>query len=465
MKAEKLNEDNQIIKLLCQNGKIFHDLVLPLLNGIDNNIISNEDKINILRDSFFTYTQKICTWKNTYREIAIINNNKKDELINNHFVARVSDEKESLKTGRINYDVACDILKRMIPNYKRFSINFADMLFVTIRSEKFFIKRLKDHMQSMLQLDKKMIQHLSSTSKVEFDLKCDFFKYKFGIALIKCFAIIDFIESIKNNKEFLTIFNNAVLKYKDSTKMVENIYELFLSYTGLNEQFFSKENLKEFLRIIPCWDNNPSTLFYPDTISLNFDVQTLSISEIIEKISHDRTCADNDIEKVFSFALNEKLITNDNLNSFVLEIDKIPNYLKEISSIRLKAELLQDSTIEHLTIIDIDLMSGIQFEEFLCQYFNKQGYDCSTTKATGDQGIDLIAKKGELTIAIQAKCYSGTVGNHAVMEAFAGMKYYQANRCMVITNSTFSKSATELAKANNVVLWDRQVLIEKISNM
>lgn len=461
MKAGNLNADNQIIKLLCQNGKIFYDLVLPLLNGIDNNIISNEDKINILRDSYFTYRQKIGTWKNIYKEIAIINNNKRDELINNHFAASVSEEKEFLKTARISYESACDILKRMLPDYKRWSIDFADMEFMVTRSEKFFINTFKESMQYTLHALKKT-QHISSISKIEFDLKCDFFKYKFGIALIKCFAIIDFIEGTKNNKEFLIIFNNAVPKYKNPIKMAENIYELFLSYTGLNEQLFSKENLKEFLRIIPCWDNNPS-LFYPDTISLNFDIQTLSISEIIEKISHDRTCADNDIEKVFSFALKEKLITNDSLTSFVLEIEKIPNYLKEISSIRLKAELLQDSTIEHLTIIDIDLMSGIQFEEFLCQYFNKQGYDCSTTKATGDQGIDLIAKKGELTIAIQAKCYSGTVGNHAVMEAVAGMKYYNANRCMVITNSTFSKSAIELAKANSVILWDRQVLIEKIN--
>ena len=462
MKVKNLNADNQIIKLLCQNGKIFYDLVLPLFNGIDNNIISNEDKTNILRDSYFTYTQKICAWENVYNGIAIINKNKRDELINNYFAARVSSEKKNLKTLHISYDVACDMLNRSMLDYKRWSIDFADMEFMVTRSEKFFINTFKESMQYTLHALKKA-QHISSISKIEFDLKCDFFKYKFGIALIKCFAIIDFIESIKNNKEFLTIFNNAVLKYKDSTKMVENIYELFLSYTGLNEQFFSKENLKEFLRIIPCWDNNPSTLFYPDTISLNFDIQTLSISEIVEKISHDRTCVDNDIEKVFSFALKEKLITNDSLNSFVLEIEKIPNYLKEISSIRLKAELLQDSTIEHLTIIDIDLMSGIQFEEFLCQYFNKQGYDCSTTKATGDQGIDLIAKKGELTIAIQAKCYSGTVGNHAVMEAVAGMKYYNANRCMVITNSTFSKSAIELAKANGVILWDRQVLIEKIN--
>ena len=181
MKAENLNADNQIIKLLCQNGKIFHDLVLPLLNGIDNNIISNEDKINILRNSYFTYTQKICTWKNTYRDIAIINNNKRDELINNDVAARVSEEKEFLKTARISYETACDILKTSIPGYRSCSTSFADMLFVTIRSEEFFIKRLKDHMQSSLQLDKKMIQHLSSTSKVEFDLKCDFFKLEYII--------------------------------------------------------------------------------------------------------------------------------------------------------------------------------------------------------------------------------------------------------------------------------------------
>ena len=194
MKAENLHADNQIIKLLCQNGKIFHDLVLPLLNGIDNNLISNEDKTNILRDSYFTYTQKICAWENVYNGIAIINKNKRDELINNDVAAHVSEEKEVLKTAGISYKMACDILKTSIPGHRSHSTHFADMLFITIRSEEFFIKRLKDSMQSILQLDKKWIQHRSSASKVEFDLKCDFFKYKFGIALIKCFAIIDFIE-------------------------------------------------------------------------------------------------------------------------------------------------------------------------------------------------------------------------------------------------------------------------------
>ena len=37
-------------------------------------------------------------------------------------------------------------------------------------------------------------------------------------------------------------------------------------------------------------------------------------------------------------------------------------------------------------------------------------------------------------------------------------------RDMVITNSTFTKSAIELATVNDVVLWDRQVLIEKLAD-
>ena len=36
---------------------------------------------------------------------------------------------------------------------------------------------------------------------------------------------------------------------------------------------------------------------------------------------------------------------------------------------------------------------------------------------------------------------------------------------MVITNSTFTKSAIELAKKNNVQLWDRKTLIEKIDDL
>ena len=117
---------------------------------------------------------------------------------------------------------------------------------------------------------------------------------------------------------------------------------------------------------------------------------------------------------------------------------------------------------EKITINDIDLMSGSEFEHFVADLFTKMGYKTYVTKASNDQGIDVIAENNDIKVAIQAKCYSGIVGNHAIMEAVGGMKYYKANKCMVVTNRNFTKSAIELARANNVELWNRKTLEEKI---
>ena len=110
-------------------------------------------------------------------------------------------------------------------------------------------------------------------------------------------------------------------------------------------------------------------------------------------------------------------------------------------------------------------MSGAEFENFITYMFNQLGYKATHTKLSGDQGLDVIAIKGNTKIAIQCKCFHGSVGNHAIMEAFAGAKYYNADKCMVVTNSTFTKSARELANKNGVVLWDRKVLKEKLEEI
>ena len=191
-------------------------------------------------------------------------------------------------------------------------------------------------------------------------------------------------------------------------------------------------------------------------------------SEIIDDIIANKRYKGKDIDILFKSVLCEKMPHTNNLLDLLYNMDLFNGFQKRIQKAIEKEDLLNndyDDVEERLTIVDIDLMSGIEFENFLCSFFSNQGYECSTTKASGDQGIDLIAEKDGVVIAIQAKCYTGTVGNHAVMEAFAGMKYYKANRCMVITNSTFSKSAIDLAQANGVILWDRQILIEKLNGI
>ncbi|MBR7091754.1 MAG: restriction endonuclease, partial [Clostridia bacterium] len=117
---------------------------------------------------------------------------------------------------------------------------------------------------------------------------------------------------------------------------------------------------------------------------------------------------------------------------------------------------------ESITIDDVDMMTGTEFEAFIKQYFERLGYTAAVTKASGDQGIDVIAEKRGIKTGIQAKCWSGAVGNAAVQEAVAGKSFYQCDKVMVITNRYFTDSAIQLAKANDVILWDRDILKEKL---
>ena len=115
------------------------------------------------------------------------------------------------------------------------------------------------------------------------------------------------------------------------------------------------------------------------------------------------------------------------------------------------------------TIDDIDLMTGVEFEGIIAKIFTKLGFHVTITKASGDQGIDVLAEKGVQRIGIQAKCYGSSVGNSAIQEAVAGKAFYNLTKVMVITNNVFTPSAVSLAQANNVVLWDRTILADKLA--
>ena len=119
----------------------------------------------------------------------------------------------------------------------------------------------------------------------------------------------------------------------------------------------------------------------------------------------------------------------------------------------------------HYSIDDIDMMNGSEFERFIGEMFSKMGYSAEVTKHSGDQGIDVVAEKNDIRIGVQVKCYTNSVGNSAIQEAVAGKKYYNCNKVIVITNNTFTNSAIELAQVNDVILWDRNILKEKIAEL
>ena len=122
----------------------------------------------------------------------------------------------------------------------------------------------------------------------------------------------------------------------------------------------------------------------------------------------------------------------------------------------------QSKSDNYINQSNIDNMDGHKFEYFCADLLRKNGFsDVSVTPGSGDQGVDILAEKEGIKYAIQCKNYTSKLSNTPVQEVNAGKTFYRCHVGVVMTNSTFTPGAKELAKATGVLLWDRKV-IEKM---
>lgn len=98
-------------------------------------------------------------------------------------------------------------------------------------------------------------------------------------------------------------------------------------------------------------------------------------------------------------------------------------------------------------------MTGHEYEHAVAAYLRSEGYSrVKVTKGSGDYGVDVVAFKHGFKYAVQCKYYTSPVGLSAVQEVYAGKAFYNCEKAMVVTNSTFTKAAEELARKNGVIL-------------
>lgn len=110
---------------------------------------------------------------------------------------------------------------------------------------------------------------------------------------------------------------------------------------------------------------------------------------------------------------------------------------------------------------------GIEFEKKLIEEIS-DSYPAARiepTPTTGDQGADVIMLVEGIKIVIQAKKYTGVVGNAAVQEVFAAKEYYEADYAMVVTNSRYTQSACTLANKIGVELATAQDYLRRIQQL
>ena len=263
------------------------------------------------------------------------------------------------------------------------------------------------------------------------------------------FIIISIICFIINRKNIYKIFSKPLIK---------RIYRLKnKSKILLNEVRALQLEKREIL----------------DFFDRNSDINIQSIN----KMKRDAIVLKADIENLESNKIElEKYIKQDDIIYRALEehresydiLSKSEKELKrEIEQLEEKVRPLKERNnfIENCDIYYIDSLEGLEFEEYFSKILNILGYDSCSTQASGDYGIDVIAEKDGIKYGFQCKLYNQNVGNKAVQEAYSGKSFYNCHVAIVVTNNYFTKGAINQAEKNNVVLWDRDKLIEIIESL
>lgn len=105
-------------------------------------------------------------------------------------------------------------------------------------------------------------------------------------------------------------------------------------------------------------------------------------------------------------------------------------------------------------------MDDYEFEHFVADLWETMGWDCEVSTASNDKGIDVRAKKTapyDQKALIQAKRYSkgNKVGSPAIQQ-YSSLKHQEDNvdKVVVVTTSSYSRNAKELADDLNVKLID-----------
>lgn len=126
-----------------------------------------------------------------------------------------------------------------------------------------------------------------------------------------------------------------------------------------------------------------------------------------------------------------------------------------------------DNKINNIEIDKFDNnMAGFDFEKYTDKLLKTNGFvKIEVKQSSNDFSVNVIAYKGEIKYAIQCKNTSSSVGIKTIQEVIKNKSMDNCHVAVVLTNNTFTKNAKDLAEKNNVLLWDRDKLLELIENM
>ena len=92
------------------------------------------------------------------------------------------------------------------------------------------------------------------------------------------------------------------------------------------------------------------------------------------------------------------------------------------------------------------------FEALCAEALRRQGWQARTTRASGDQGADVVADLEGRRVVLQVKLWTRPAGTKAVQEAYAAMAVYRATHAAVVCPAGYTPGAKQAARATGVHL-------------
>lgn len=105
-------------------------------------------------------------------------------------------------------------------------------------------------------------------------------------------------------------------------------------------------------------------------------------------------------------------------------------------------------------------MNGFVYEREVSKLFLKKGYHVTTTKATGDGGVDIVLQRDGKIIIVQCKNTQKPAGPAIVRDLYGTMINFKAHEAILVTTSGCSKGAKEFMQGKPISVMSLAHLIE-----
>lgn len=261
---------------------------------------------------------------------------------------------------------------------------------------------------------------------------------EYVVLLLVLLVIIHFSSSVKNRSK------KTVAKKKTNTNVENDLYSSIR-----NEPFSPFNNIHPDLvkKYVSDAINTANKIAKEHAVQL-----AIQRKKNISTDSYGKTLDSNWATKERSYFINAHIRPSlprpkelNNLQNEYLILSLHEEFNKIVDEIAIETKIPK---------VEFDQnMNGHDFEFFCEQKLRAEGWQVTRTKGSGDQGIDLVIHKGKRKVGVQCKKFSSPVTNKAVQEVKAGIAHYHLNEGIVLTNSTFSKSAIQLAESNDIRLF------------